>query len=148
MKTKITQISVVLATLFSTLSFAEENPSLPPVKTQGQTQFLSGGIGKDESDAILQARISWPLTLELTQLTQAAGPTAEYISDVQIIIKDALGNTVLDTPADGPYLLVKLPAGKYSLDATYNSITLHRNFTLQKGPGKKVALVWPAAKND
>jgi hypothetical protein len=148
MKTKITQISVVLAALFSTLSFAEENPSLPPVNTQGQTQFLSGGIGKDESDAILQARISWPLTFELTQLTQAAGPTAEYISDVQIIIKDALGNTVLDTTADGPYLLVKLPDGKYSLDATYNSITLHRNFNLQKGPGKKVALVWPAAKND
>ena len=45
MKTKIAQISVVLATIFSTLSFAEENPSLPPVKTQGQTQFLSGGIG-------------------------------------------------------------------------------------------------------
>lgn len=148
MKTKIAQISVVLATIFSTLSFAEENPSLPPVKTQGQTQFLSGGIGRDESDAILQARISWPLTLELTQLTQAASPTAEYISDVQIIIKDALGNNVLDTTAEGPYLLVKLPAGKYSLDATYNSITLHRNFNLQKAPGKKVALVWPAAKND
>lgn len=148
MGTKIAQISVVLATIFSTLSFAEENPSLPPVKTQGQTQFLSGGIGRDESDAILQARISWPLTLELTQLTQAASPTAEYISDVQIIIKDALGNNVLDTTAEGPYLLVKLPAGKYSLDATYNSITLHRNFNLQKAPGKKVALVWPAAKND
>ena len=139
---------MILAAIFSTLSFAEENPSLPPVNTQGQTQFLSGGIGKDESDAILQARISWPLTLELTQLTEARGPTAEYISDVQIIIKDALGNTVLDTTTDGPYLLVKLPAGKYSLDATYNSITLHRNFNLQKGPGKKVALVWPTAKND
>lgn len=148
MKTKITQISVVLATIFSTLSFAEENPSLPPIKTQGQTQFVSGGIGKDESEAMLQARSSWPLTLELTQSTQAAGSTAEYISDVQIIIKDVLGNIVLDTTADGPYLLVNLPAGKYSLDATYNSITLHRNISLQKGSGKKVTLVWPAAKDD
>lgn len=148
MKTKITQISVILATIFSTLSFAEENPSLPPIKTQGQTQFVSGGIGKDESEAMLQARSSWPLTLELTQSTQAAGSTAEYISDVQIIIKDVLGNIVLDTTADGPYLLVNLPAGKYSLDATYNSITLHRNISLQKGSGKKVTLVWPAAKDD
>ncbi len=148
MKTKITQISVILATIFSTLSFAEENPSLPPIKTQGQTQFVSGGIGKDESEAMLQARSSWPLTLQLTQSTQAAGSTAEYISDVQIIIKDVLGNIVLDTTADGPYLLVNLPAGKYSLDATYNSITLHRNISLQKGSGKKVTLVWPAAKDD
>lgn len=148
MKTKITQISVILATIFSTLSFAEENPSLPPIKTQGQTQFVSGGIGKDESEAMLQARSSWPLTLQLTQSTQAAGSTAEYISDVQIIIKDVLGNIVLDTTADGPYLLVNLPAGKYSLDATYNSITLHRNISLQKGSGKKITLVWPAAKDD
>lgn len=91
----------------------------------------------------MQARSAWPLTLELTQ---AAGPTAEYISDVQVTIKDELRNTVLDTITEGPYLLVKLPPGKYSLDATYNAVTLHRKLDIQKGPGKKVTIVWPAPK--
>lgn len=145
MKTEMVRILAVLITVFSTLSFAQENPALPPVKSQGQTQFLSGGIGKDESEAILQARSSWPLTLELTQ---AAGPKAEYISDVQITIKDELRNTILETTAEGPYLLVKLPPGKYSLDATYNSITLHRKLNIEKGASKKMTLVWPADEND
>ena len=145
MKTRIVRISIILAAIFSTLSFAQENPSLPPVKTQGQTQFLSGGIGQDESEAIFRARSSWPLMLELTQ---TAGSKAEYISDVQITIKDELRNTVLDTNAEGPYLLVKLPTGKYSLDATHNSVTLHRNLNIQKGSGKKITLVWPVPKNN
>ncbi|KIO48510.1 carboxypeptidase-like regulatory domain-containing protein [Nitrosospira sp. NpAV] len=140
----IRQMAITLTCIFSTLSFAYENPSLPPVQTQGQTQFISGGIGKDESEAILQARRSWPLMLELTQ---AADSRAQYISDARIIIKDRLHNTVLDTTAEGPYLLVKLPAGEYSLEATYNATTLHRKLNLQKESGKKVTLVWPADKN-
>jgi hypothetical protein len=143
MRIKIAQVSVVLATIFSTSGFAQENPSLPPMQTQGQTQFISGGIGQDESEAILQARSSWPLMLELTQ---SAVPKPEYISDARIIIKDELRNTVLDTSAEGPYLLVKLPTGKYSLEATHNSVTLHRNLNIQKGPRKKITLVWPAPK--
>ena len=145
MKTKIVQLIIALAAIFSTLSFAEVNPSLPSVKSQGQTQFISGGIGKDESEAILQARSSWSLTLELTQ---AADAKAEYISDVQVTIKDKLGNTVLDTIAEGPYLLVNLSPGKYSVDATYNSVTLHRDLSLQKKPGKKITLTWPVAKDN
>ena len=143
---KINQIVLVFICAFSTLSFAEKNPSLPPAQTQGQTQFISGGIGKDESEAILQARGSWPLMLELTQAADPSRP--RYISDVRITIKDELNSTVLDTTAEGPYLLVKLPAGKYSLDATYNATTLYRKFNLQEEPGKKVTLTWPAARND
>ncbi|ARO88294.1 hypothetical protein EBAPG3_011175 [Nitrosospira lacus] len=142
---RISQIAIAFTCIFSTPSFAEENPSLPPVQTQGQTQYISGGIGKDESEAILQAKDSWPLILELVQ---AADSRAQYISDVQITIRDESGNTVLDAAAEGPYLLIKLPAGKYSLDATYNATTLHRKFNLQKGLGRKVTLIWPAAKND
>lgn len=144
MKIKIIQLIMALAGIFSTLSFAEVNPSLPPVKSQGQTQFISGGIGKDESEAILRAGSSWSLMLELTQ---AASPRAEYISDVHITIKDKQGNTVLDTTAEGPYLLVSLSPGKYSLDATYKSITLHRDLSLGKELGKKITLIWPVAKN-
>lgn len=145
MKTKSVQLTIALAGIFSTLSFAEINPSLPPVVSQGQTQFISGGIGKDESEAILQARSAWSLALELTQ---AADAKAEYISDVQVTIKDNLGNTVLDTIAEGPYLLINLSPGKYSLDATYKTITLHRNLNIQKTPGKKMTLIWPEEKNN
>lgn len=138
-------LAVVLVSSFPTLSSAQDsgqegNGNLPPVQTQGQTEFLTGGVGKDQSDAILQAAKSWPLTVELAQ---AAAPRAEYISDVQIRIKDKSGNTVLDTNADGPYVLVKLPPGKYGVDATYESRTIHRDITVQRGQNRKLTLMWP-----
>ena len=142
---KISRIVIILTCIFSTSIFANENPLLPPVQTQGQTRFISGGIGKDESNAILQARGSWPLML---QLAQTVDSRAHYISDAQITIKNELRNTVLDTATEGPYLLVNLPAGEYSLEATYNGITLHRKLNLQNGSNNKITLIWPADKKN
>jgi len=140
----IAGLSIVLVSALPALSFAQEGDvTLPSVQSQGQTEFITGGIGKDESDAILRAAKSWPLTLELAQ---AAAPRAEYISDVQITIKNKSGHTVLDTNAEGPYVLVKLPPGKYSLDATYESKTLHRDVTLERGRHRTLTLMWPAPK--
>lgn len=82
----------------------------------------------------------------MLELAQAGTPRAVYISDVQVTIKDGSGNTVLETVTEGPYLLVKLPVGKYSLDATYESTTLHRHLNIQKGSNKKITLLWPAPK--
>jgi hypothetical protein len=140
---------LLIGTIFSNLGYAQEdlqvNPSLPPIKMHGQTEFISGGVGKDESEAMLRAGKEWPLTLELAQV---ARPRAEYISDVQVKIMDAKGNVVLDADSVGPYLLVKLPPGKYVLDATYNSVVLHRKLNLEAGSGKKISLIWPEAKQD
>lgn len=148
--TSILMAAVVFSfsSLFSIPSFAEadssgRNPSLPAVQTQGETEFLTGGIGKDESEAILQEGKAWPVMLELAQ---AADPRAQFISDVQITVKDKSGNTVLDTSAEGPYLLIKLPPGKYALDAVYESLKLHRNLDIREGSHKKITLLWPAAK--
>jgi hypothetical protein len=116
-----------------------EDQELPPVQSQGQTEFVTGGIGRDESEVMKKEGRTWPLLLELTQ-TSASRP--EYISDVQITIKDKSGNTVLDVTADGPYMLIRLAPGRYSLDATYESVTLHRDVTLEKGQNRRIALVW------
>src|SRR3954447_15836888 len=147
-KVAIAGLAVVLVSSFPTLSFGQDagqegDITLPPGQSQGQIEFLTGGVGKDEADAIRRAAKSWPLLIELSA---AAAARAEYISDTQIKIKDKSGNTVLDTTADGPYILVKLPPGKYGLDATHESRTIHRDVTIQRGQNKKVTLTWPASK--
>ncbi len=115
--------------------------TLPPVQTQGQVEFLTGGIGKDESDAIKQVAGSWPLMLELARV---AVPRAEYISDAKITIRDKAGSTILEMTAEGPYVLVKLPPGNYSLDAVFESKTIHRRLSVGKEGSQKVILLWPA----
>jgi hypothetical protein len=147
-RTEFTKAGLALTFLavFSTCGFAEsDNPSpstsLPPMRSQGQVEFLSGGIGGDESDAIKKEADSWPLMLELAQ---ASTPRAEYISDVPVTIRDESGQIVLETIAEGPFLLIKLPPGKYSLMATYQSIKLYRQLNIQKGQHEKLTLIWPA----
>ncbi|SHL72690.1 hypothetical protein SAMN05216428_105140 [Nitrosospira sp. Nsp11] len=147
-RTEFTKAGLALTFLavFSTCGFAESDnlspsTSLPPTRSQGHAEFLSGGIGGDESDAIKKAAISWPLMLELAQTST---PRAEYISDVPVTISDESGKIVLDTVAEGPFLLIKLPPGKYSLAATYQSIKLYRQLNIQKGQHEKLTLIWPA----
>jgi hypothetical protein len=148
-------LALILATVIATPGFARTDasttesppgsPSLPPVQSQGQTDFMTGGIGLDESEAIKKEGSSWPLMLELAQSGKAH---AEYLSDVQITIRDKAGNTVLDVISEGPFVLAKLPPGKYSLDATYESATLHRELNLQKGKNKQILLFWSGLKNN
>jgi hypothetical protein len=128
----------------STAVFSAPSPSLPPVQSQGQTEFMTGGIGLDESEAIKKEGRSWPLMLEFAQ---ASAPRAEYISDVNVTIRDISGNVVLDANAEGPYMLVKLAPGRYSLDATHESVTLRRDLELEKGQSRKLTLLWPPGRN-
>jgi hypothetical protein len=125
----------------STAEFSAGNSSLPPIQSQGQTEFVSGGVGRDESEAMRKEGRAWPLMLEFAQTNEGR---AEYISDAQVTIRDKSGNTVLDATAEGPYMLIRLAPGKYFLDATYESVTLHRHLKLEKGQNKKIVLVWPS----
>lgn len=82
---------MVLLGILSTSGLSQDNPllinyTLSPVQNQGHIEFLTGGIGSDESKAILQEGGKWPLMLELAR---ASMPRAEYLSDVHITIKDA-----------------------------------------------------------
>jgi hypothetical protein len=141
--------AIIAASVLAAPSFAQEttstaespagSSSLPPIQSQGQTEFVTGGVGRDESEAIKKEGRAWPLMLEFAQ---ASDGRAEYISDVQVTIKDKSGNTVLDATAEGPYMLIRLAPGKYSLDAIYESVTLHRTLKLEKGQNRKVVLVW------
>src|SRR6185312_7759141 len=145
-------IVFVLASIVSSPGFAQAGSdssstpaALPPVQSQGQTEYLTGGIGADESEAILQEARTWPLVLELAQ----NGPTrAAYISDVRVTIKDGSGTMILDTVTEGPFLLVRLVPEKYSIDASYESKTLHRDVSIGKGGSNKIMLLWPAPENE
>lgn len=90
--------------------------SLPPVQHAGPVSYVSGGVGADESSAIKAQMPKYPLTLEFAGSAQGGN---EYLADVPVTIADAHGMTVLDTAAHGPFLLVALQPGRYSVVATY-----------------------------
>ena len=62
--------------------------TLPLERSQGSVTYISGGIGSDEADAMKQAASRYSLSIEMSA---PAGPRAEYVSDVQIDIRDQRG---------------------------------------------------------
>jgi hypothetical protein len=105
---------------------------LPQIQTQGDVSFTSGGVGLDESHALIREQAHWPLSLRFT------GPTSDYLSDVHVRIADAKDTEVLKTDAMGPYMLVKLPPGHYTVYARYKDSEKKQGVTVA-GNGKAKA---------
>ncbi|ANN78397.1 carboxypeptidase-like regulatory domain-containing protein [Bordetella flabilis] len=125
--------AVVLAAGWSTA-----HAELPPVQQQGNVQFVSGGIGLNESESMKAAEKDYPLALVFAQ--QMDGQNA-YAADVPVTITDSKGATVLRTTTNGPYLLVRLPAGQYRITSTFNGKELVRQATVG-GPGSHTRAVF------
>jgi hypothetical protein len=94
-------------------------------RVAGAVDYVSGGVGKDEADAMKRASAEYGLTVELTATnpTPAEEPGKSYfISGATLGIRDASGNSVLTTTTDGPFLLARLPDGTYTVDAEWNGV--------------------------
>jgi hypothetical protein len=147
MKTPIHK-SVIAATLGALMvggAFAQSAATLPPLHKSGQVEYLSGGIGKDEATAIESASKQWPLTLEFAVKDKKH---ADFVANVDLVVRDAKGHTALQTTSDGPFLLAKLAPGHYSVDATLADKRLHQTVLVTPGRPAMAVFVWPAGTGD
>jgi hypothetical protein len=112
---------------------------LPPLQTSNEIQFIEGGVGQSESDAIKAAAKRWPLFLEFSQ---ANGNKSEWISSVVLVVKDSNGIQLLSHQVDGPFILLDLKSGKYSIESTYGTQKLVNNFYVVNGQHKKMNINW------
>ncbi|AFJ86739.1 MULTISPECIES: carboxypeptidase-like regulatory domain-containing protein [Burkholderia] len=115
-----------------------QSDGLPEASQQGDVSYVSGGIGKDQSTAFEHNESAWPLALRFT------GKGGEYLADVHVRIVDAKGAEVLRTDARGPYMLVKLPPGRYTVHASYQGSDESRAVTVGAKGGTKAAFQWSA----
>jgi len=76
------------------------------------TPYLSGGIGLDERDALRSRATDYNLMLSFAE------KAGNYLSDVEVVMKDAQGNTVLAAVSAGPWFFAKLPPVRYTVLAT------------------------------
>jgi hypothetical protein len=112
----------------------------PPVeKTQGDVRYVSGGIGLDESTQMKSMESQYSLALTFAE--QANGK-ADYLANIPVTITDAQGRTVLSVNTDGPYLLVQLPPGSYSVTASHGGVPKTNHVTVGQGHGDRVVFDW------
>ncbi len=91
---------------------------LPAARQSGAVVYVTGGVSEGESAAFEAARAHYPLSIELVQ----AHPPGrdEFTAGAEVSVRNAAGIEVLQATADGPYMLVQLPPGRYTVHATLN----------------------------
>lgn len=109
---------------------------MPQIQHQGDIAYVSGGVGSDESAALKQAEHEWPLAMRFT------GPGADYLADVHVRIVGPHDQDVLKADARGPYMLVKLPPGRYTVHAQYKDQDQTRQVQVSKSPGARADFHW------
>jgi len=139
---KISAVAGALGAMLVTTAFAQP-ASLPPIHRSGQVQYLTGGIGSDRSSAIERASRHWPLTLEFAVKDNTH---ADFAAGVKTVVRDAKGHPVLRVDSAGPFVLAKLPPGRYSVDANLGSgtRTLHRTVVVKRDQPAKAVFLWPS----
>jgi hypothetical protein len=116
----------------------------PRLQSNGAVEYLSGGVGKEEADALKQHSADYPLTLEFASSRSAEGNTnpGAYVADVKVDIRDAHGRPMLNTTSTGPLLLVRLPPGDYTVAADWNGVRKQHSVDLPEGARRHVVFMW------
>jgi hypothetical protein len=65
-----------------------------------------------------------------------------WIFGAKIKILNAQNQVVFDAQADGPYMLVNLPAGDYLLEGSYQGVVQKRPVTVKTESPQKINLFW------
>ncbi|WP_028081265.1 carboxypeptidase-like regulatory domain-containing protein [Solimonas soli] len=127
------------------IGHAQAPAALPPLQTQGEVSYLSGGIGSDEVEAIKAARDRFALSVSLSARSDGRDV---YLAEVPLTIRDDTGRTVLELVSQGPYLLAQLPPGRYELSASYGGEEKKSVIRLAAGRPQRVALSWTRLASD
>jgi hypothetical protein len=131
------KILIAIVALCAAPYVLAQSESLPAAQSQAGVKYVHGGIGKDESDAMLRESKNYPLSLVFS-----GGKSNNYLANIDLRVRDGAGKTVLQTTAEGPIVLVDLPAGKYVVDAQYRDKMVTRTIELSGKTPKRVDFHW------
>ena len=114
---------------------AAEN-GLPGVKEVNGIRYVTGGFGQTESNALRDAIPQYRLSMVFSQASGA------YVANIPVRIRGNGNAPSLEVTAEGPYLLIDLPAGRYRIQATHDGRELTRDVTVSSGRGQRVGFAW------
>jgi len=114
--------------------------ALPDVKLAGSVEYITGGIGRDESQEMQAQARSWPLSLEFAV---KAGNQAQWMSKVDVTVTDSHGKTAFQVTSEGPLLMARLAPGDYTVRASAAGTTFDRKVHIAAGAPAHAVFVWP-----
>jgi hypothetical protein len=106
------------------------------VQAASGVSYVYGGIGDDSIERLNSLAGGFNLKLVF------ALNSGNYVSGVRVAIADAAGKTVLDTTSEGPWFLVKVPAGNYQVVATFAGNAVKRQIAVGASALRTVDFRW------
>ncbi len=138
MKPVLTRTIAALAfttiALFSTLSTQRVHALSP--QTASGIAYITGGVTIDERQEMMAQRYNFSLLLKV------AAKSGKYLGDSVVKITDQAGATVFECTTDGPWLLVDLPVGRYTVSATGLEITQSQKVLISKKTRREITMYW------
>jgi hypothetical protein len=137
------RLSKSLAALFWFIggyALAAETVPLPAMRIADDVSYLSAGIGEDDREALKIAGAGFNLKV-VTALK-----SGEYLADVKVTISAAKGKKVLETVAEGPWLLVKLKPGTYDIETETMGEALRQRVMVKNKGQRVVYFYWSEEK--
>lgn len=97
-------------------------------------KIWSGGVGTEERAAAPDGHLKIILSQQ----------NGKYVADCEVAIYDEKGEVVLKTLADGPWVIIDLPAGNYAVVALrFNGDTQSTRFSVDEVTQTVVSLIFP-----
>ena len=97
--------------------------------------YVSGGVGNSEQQALRADRGRY----SLWAVTAARGSGA-YLAEVRVRVTDEQQRTVFDRELDGPWLMIDLPRGRYTVEASHDGQTVRRTASIGAGGPQRMVL--------
>ncbi len=115
-------LTLALAVVCAGTAFAQTDPGAPPppqVRSAKGIDYLNGGAGEEARAAMTPLQSGFDLKLVFSN------PSGEYLVADHVSVKGRAGE-VFDVDRAGPLLLVRLPAGDYTVTANIEGRTEQR----------------------
>ncbi len=117
--------------------------ALPLAYAGNSTIYVNGGIGDEGMARMHSVAKEYPLHIVFSE-----GKDGAFIADVPVTIVDRHHKTVVDVPDAGPMLYVRLPKGKYVVNAAHKGVKQSGSVTLDGKHSKSLIMHWAGAPQE
>jgi hypothetical protein len=132
-------LALACALSASSVAWTASEAFLPKEQHKGSLKWMSGGIGKDQAEAMRAIASRYNVRLVMAE---ARKPSAAFLAAVPVTISDAKGRVLLRIKTDGPFLFLNLPPGHYRVKAEVAGQVLTRSVRVRSKGAQQITLIW------
>jgi len=104
--------------------------------------YITGGATIDERDEMRGQRKDFSLLLKL------AARSGKYLGASAVSVKNASGATTFECTTDGPWLLVNMPPGNYTITVNSGGVNQLQRVNIGKHGRRELTMYWNVIDKD